>query len=293
MKIVRLSDGLGNQLFQYAFARALAKRTGDAVLLDRSWFEEFGGRHRLAVSRSFGLRYFRTALPYAEPDEVNATVYGRGSLGVLRRVLRRRKGLLREGEARLSFERLADMKEDVVIQGWFQQACYPGLVREELLNELLLKPRVFEKRNDCIAEEMAGCASVAVHIRRGDYTTPHSMQVHGLCPPEYYAKALEIVAERTGEPLQLYVFSDDPAWVKENFRSRFPFRLVDFNSLGACHFDIRLMSCCRYAVIANSTFSWWGAWLNARPDKIVVAPERWFADGRRTPGLFPEGWILL
>lgn len=294
MKIVKLSDGLGNQMFQYAFARTLQKLTGDTVLLDRSWFPEFGANSlRRAVPRPFALGAYDLPLAYATLNQVDTTLYGRGFFGNVRRLLHRRPGLVREGNADLSPASLSRFGGNRLFRGFFQSALYPAFVRSELLRDFALAPARIDDANRRLADEMTAHLSVAVHIRRGDYLTENSMKVHGICPMNYYTEAEELICQSTESTPRLYLFSDDPEWVRTHYETKLPFTVVDVNTASQGHFDIYLMSCCRHAIIANSTFSWWGAWLIDKPDKMVIAPRRWFADERSTSDLIPTGWHLL
>ncbi len=293
MKIVRLTDGLGNQLFQLAFAYALRKLTGDSVALDRSWFPEFGGKMRTATPRPFGLApYTRVEIPCATPAEVDAITHGRGLLGILRKLLHCRPGLLKEGKNDISPEALATLQGDKVLRVFAQKALYPDMVREELLCALSLPEEELDAANRALIEQMRSHTSVAVHIRRGDYLNASVITHHGLCSADYYARAeahIRQAAELT-EPPHLYLFSDDPEWVRENYHTDSPFTVVDINDAAHGHLDINLMRHCQHAIIANSTFSWWGAWLIDHPGKVVVAPSHWYANGHSSPGLIPASW---
>jgi len=128
-------------------------------------------------------------------------------------------------------------------------------------------------------------------VRRGDYlTSPAASGCHGVCPPEYYHAAVKELATRLRSP-HFYVFSDDPAWVKAQLNLPHPTTFVDHNDAEHGYEDLRLMASCRHHIIANSTFSWWGAWLGGYPEKRVVAPQKWFRDDRvDTADLIPQGW---
>ncbi len=296
MKIVRLTDGLGNQLFQVAFAYALRKLTADEVLLDRSWFPEFGGKLRKATPRKFGLApYSGITLPYAQPGQADKLIHGAGPMGAIRKLLHRRPGLLREGRADISPEALSSLKGDWAFRVFAQKALYSDMVRDELLAALTLPTDSLDAANRALAQEMQSRVSVAVHIRRGDYLKDGNIQVHGICSADYYARAEAHIRKEAGlsEPPHLYLFSDDPEWVRANYRTDSPFTVVDINDADHGHLDINLMAHCHHAITANSTFSWWGAWLNRNPDKVVATPAHWFADGRETPGLIPPSWHCL
>jgi hypothetical protein len=144
-------------------------------------------------------------------------------------------------------------------------------------------------------EHIGACNSVSLHVRRGDYVTdPSAAAVHGTCDLGYYRSAVEHVARATGAQPVLFVFSDDPDWVAANLDLPQEMHLVRNNDASTNYEDLRLMSACRHHVIANSSFSWWGAWLDPRSDAITVAPRRWFAAG--TPDardLVPERWARV
>ncbi len=289
MNIVRLTDGLGNQLFQYAYAVALQYQTGRQVLLDRSWFPEYGGKLRKAVPRPYALGVYKLRLPMATRLQTEELIYGKGLSGAIRKLLHKKTGLLQG-------ERLADplsCADNCVVRGFFQQARFAEKVRSQLLEDLSIPETSLNQanRNMLAAMHEQGEKTVCVHIRRGDYVREDTQQVHGLCAADYYARAEALIAEKTGHPLHLFIFSDDPDWVRQNYKSKHPFTCVDINSAADGYRDINLMRHCRHAITANSTFSWWGAWLIDNPDKIVVAPQQWRADGSDTSGLLPDSWF--
>ena len=133
--------------------------------------------------------------------------------------------------------------------------------------------------------------SVSLHIRRGDYVSNQKTnQTHGTCDLDYYQRCITEIEKEVENPY-FFVFSDEIEWVKENLKINHPAEYVDQNTGDKSYEDMRLMSQCKHNVIANSSFSWWGAWLNSYPDKIVFAPKRWFAsDKHNTKDLIPEGW---
>jgi hypothetical protein len=137
------------------------------------------------------------------------------------------------------------------------------------------------------------CQSVSLHVRRGDYAThARTRAVLGILPLDYYRAAIDYVAGRTESP-ELFIFSDDIPWAREHLDIPFPCHYIDHNKGPESYNDMRLMSVCRHHIIANSSFSWWGAWLNPAPDKIVVAPRRWFANGWSIEDLIPAAWVSL
>lgn len=297
MKVVRITDGLGNQMFQYAFALALQKMTGDEVCLDRSWFPEYGGKLRCAVRRIFGLGVYQLSInEYVDAKVSNELIYGKGLVGKMNKMLHCRPGLLREGRQLLTLPELGSyVGKNRVFRGFFQQACYAEFAREDLLKEFSIDDSVLNAANLDMLEQIraAGETAVSVHVRRGDYVNASTQSVFGLCSPDYYKRATRLIAEKTGKPLHLFVFSDDPEWVRNEFRADFPLTPVSINSPDDGHLDINLMRHCRHAVTANSTFSWWGAWLIPHEDAVVVSPERWFVSSGKAAGLQPERWYLV
>jgi hypothetical protein len=135
---------------------------------------------------------------------------------------------------------------------------------------------------------------VRLHVRRGDYVTdPSANAFHGLCPLDYYHRGLDEAARDLTRP-ECFVFSDDPAWVRENLKLAAPMTVVDVHGPGEAHVDLRLMAACHSHVIANSSLSWWGAWLGRRPGKRVVAPRQWFrSPDRDASDLVPDRWVRL
>ena len=134
---------------------------------------------------------------------------------------------------------------------------------------------------------------MSLHIRRGDYTKPSTQSLHGLCNAEYYAKSIAYIAERVENPV-FFIFSDDIDWAKENMKTGYEQYYIDFNDASQNHEDLRLMSNCKHHIVANSTFSWWGAWLDPNPIKIVTIPSIWFAGyDYDTRDLYPDGWIHI
>ena len=137
--------------------------------------------------------------------------------------------------------------------------------------------------------------AVSLHVRRGDYVSNSKVtERHGICTPDYYTQALAHVAQKMeGDPI-IYAFSDDPEWVRGNLKLPAEIRIVGHNDSSKNIEDLRLMSACRHHIIANSSFSWWAAWLNPRADKIVAAPARWFADpAYANPDILADGWAAI
>ena len=293
--VVQLTDGLGNQMFQYAFALALQQVGNKEVMLDVSWFPEFGGKLNKATFRNFGMLPYKLSLHCTPYGYAHRLVYGPGWFGNLMKRWHIRRHFAREKKLNCALSSLAQMPQPLVVRGFFQREEYARSVRHLLLDEFTVAEETLNPANKemLAAIRAAGERAVMLHIRRGDYLNPGVVQVHGICSAEYYRRAEQYIAEKTGGKLHLFIFSDDPEWVLENYKTEHEITVVNVNSPEAGHLDINLMRHCAHAITANSTFSWWGAWLINSPERIVVAPATWFADGRKVDGLLPEDWKTL
>lgn len=179
----------------------------------------------------------------------------------------------------------------ILLDGYFQEEIHFLSIREALLQELQPKTPLPETYR-AWADQARTAASVAVHIRRGDYVhNAGAAALHGVLPESYYRHAISLIQEKVNEPL-FFFFSDDIEWVKSHFADTGGIFIS--SPEGTPHHDLELMRQCRHQVIANSSFSWWGAWLNTHPDKVVIAPEQWFADKEMNRRIsLPENWLRI
>jgi hypothetical protein len=147
--------------------------------------------------------------------------------------------------------------------------------------------------NEELFENIITHNSVALHVRRGDYLTNTSAaNYHGVCSLLYYQKAIDLLSSQYSN-LYFYVFSDDIKWAESNLTIPFPTTFIGHNFGDQSFQDLRLISRCKHQIIANSSFSWWGAWLNSYENKTVIAPKKWFLNNKKTESLFPPSWQLL
>lgn len=293
MIIVNVIGGLGNQMFQYAAARALALARGLPLRLDVSGFDGYG------LHQGFELqRVFRCETPLASADEVRA-VLGWRALPVLRRILARPGLATLRGKALVVephfhyWPGIRDVSAGSYLQGYWQSEKYFEDVATQIRTDFTFRLPMSET-NAAWAERIGRCNAVSLHVRRGDYVSnARTHAAHGVCSLAYYNAAARHIAGRVEAP-EFFVFSDDIDWARENLDIGHSCHYIDHNRGVESYNDMRLMSLCRHHVLANSSFSWWGAWLNPRTDKLVVAPSRWFAGGRRRlDDLFPSGWVTL
>lgn len=292
MIITQIIGGLGNQMFQYAAGRALSLRLSEPLRLDVFGFAGYG------LHQGFELpRVFACDPEIATERDVHDLLGWRAFPAV-------RKILFRPAFRRLHGPRLvvephfhywpgiSSVPHDAYLVGYWQSEKYFREAAETIRADFAFRHSPSGKNAE-LAERIGQTMAVSLHVRRGDYVSDTKTNAaHGLCSLEYYRAAVLHMAEHVERP-EFFVFSDDIAWVKANLKVDFPCRYVDHNQGAESYNDMRLMSLCRHHIIANSSFSWWGAWLNPRPDKTVIAPRRWFANGTNIDGLFPEGWVLI
>lgn len=279
--------GLGNQLFQYAAARRLALRHQCCLVVDHHWFDH---PCRGETRRSLELTRYRVAMRLATRFELLRWTpirsrWSRYLTPLLSMNLVRERGYSVNSNVLFA-------KPNSYLSGFWQSEAYFADIREQLLSELT--PIVPPGTKDlALMEHMTHGEPISIHVRRGDYVSVASASAyHGVCTLDYYRRALLYVSERVNAP-NLFVFSDEPAWAKANLRSPLPTHYVDHNPIENAFQDLRLMSLCRHHILANSSFSWWGAWLSRTQDGLVIAPTRWYAANRPTPDLIPSRWIRM
>ncbi len=293
MVIASLIGGLGNQMFQYAAARALADRHNAPLLLDTSGFEDY-------PLRRFELGELKIRAEIATPHHLD-TIRPQQFKNKLGRILSHLESSLRRpGKIRIFNERsfaydanFFEQSPPIYLNGYWQSERYfldsARAIREDFTLKLPL---------DSACQNVLGnikqTTSVSLHVRRGDYVTnTTTAQFHGTCSLAYYQAAVGYIAAQVTDP-HFFVFSDDLDWVGKNLHVPYLTTLVDVNGPDRGVADMALMSACQHHIIANSSFSWWGAWLNSAENKIVVAPQRWFNQASHdTRDLLPESWVKL
>jgi hypothetical protein len=268
MIIVRLRGGLGNQLFQYAAGKALAEHHRTELKLDLYTYSKH-------PYRKFELSKFNIEAVEASREEVHRFT---GSNPVTR-YLNKRENYFRCPEVFAQphyhfYEDFLSMPKDLYLSGYWQSHRYFTNIEKQIANQFTPRQRL-DSRNTELSEKMKSMQSVSVHVRRGDYTTASGYNsFFGLLPVEYYSRAIEKIMTEAGAT-RFYFFSDDQAWCRETFKN-LDAEFIDHNKGDNSYRDMLLMGACRHNIIANSTFSWWGAWLNPYADKKVIGPKQWF-----------------
>jgi hypothetical protein len=302
-----LSGGLGNQMFQYAAGRSLAVRLGAHLVLDATVFSLHGERRSFALS-PYGIDADVIFDGYAHPPLGRMAKYPRGQrwlsgrdrdfVGALRNIIGRIGGRGNQPKKFTVFReksfdydpQFVQLGSQVYLSGYWQSARYFDQIDELIRSELRLKREPSEINAAWLAR-VRGAGTVCVHIRRGDYLMAAHYDHHGVCSVEYYRRAMQVMRSRVRN-VKFFIFSDDWRWCRENLRADDAI-VVDANDATAAQEELRLMSACRHHIIANSSLSWWAAWLAKVDGQIVIAPEPWFARKADTPDLFPETWLTL
>ena len=187
------------------------------------------------------------------------------------------------------------MKQEgnVYLEGFWHSEKYFKDIENVIRQEFTIRDEP-DALNKEMANKIMACEPVSIHIRRGDYVSDKKTnEFHGTCSLEYYNDAIGIITKEIKAP-HFFVFSDDPVWVQDNLKLKFSTTYLVYNGAEKAYEDLRLMSLCKHHIIANSSFSWWGAWLSGNPYKIVIAPKKWFNDETiDTSDLIPDEWFRI
>ncbi len=305
MIIVKLAGGLGNQMFQYAAGKALADRMGTELKLDVSFLVDKTPRDNFTY-REFELDKFNIDADIISEADLSrflrrASYFEKFRIGPLSRKIFKAQLPIptRHLEKTLRYNgTFENISTNTMIEGFWQSERYFKSVEKSIRKDFSIRDSLktditFKHGNNDIEH----LNSISVHVRRGDYAQNQlTNKVHGLCGLDYYLEAMTLAKNRVAKPV-FFIFSDDPDWAFNTFKSyesEFDIQYVINSKMP--HFDLLKMSSCKHNIIANSSFSWWGSWLNENEDKIVVAPKKWFADknlNEQTTDLIPEKWIRL
>lgn len=283
---VKFNGGLGNQMFQWAFGRMIEETTGMNTYFDMSYFNN-------NYARPYELKVFKLEPKFVDDFMTKIKLQ---IIWKLRSILNWQSflGITLFSEGSFNFDRnISRIKANTYVEGFFQSELYFKCVEDKLREDFKFDSEP-DGKNMQVINEMYSSNSVSIHIRRGDYVQKERYQdVYAECSLDYYKRAVEHIAKQGPEPT-LFVFSDDIRWAKENLRLNYKTIFVSHNTGEKSYEDMRLMSLCRHNIIANSTFSWWGAWLNRNKGKIIVAPQKWFKDDEIIQtDIIPKDWVRL
>jgi hypothetical protein len=281
MVVVRIWEGLGNQLFQYAYARALSLRTKDRVYLDISEYEMSP-----KPVRKYELCHFKIKQPVINCGRIFPFVNKDSFYTKNNQYLRYfPAGLIKEEDCYFKRD-FCELKGLLYLKGWFQSEKYFKEFESHIREEIYPRNKIKITRG--LRKILNSDNTVSVHIRRGDFGKDHN-----ILPIEYYENSKRVILERVDNPYFI-IFSDDILWVKENMNFGLNCFYMDKEYSYKDYEELMIMSRCKHNIIANSTFSWWGAWLNPSKDKIVIAPKKWFLyNPKKDFDIVPNDWIRV
>ncbi len=274
MVIVRLTGGLGNQMFQYAAGRALADRLGAELLLDTRAFEHALAFHAY-TRRGYALAPFKLRARVATPADLRNWPAWVVEIGMRLRLVR---PLFRRWhfESAITYDpSIRTLHAPVCLVGYWQSERYFIGIADGIRADFTLREPLADA-NARLLELARSASSVGLHVRRGDFVNLNAAaQMHGVCSVEYYRRAISIVRSRCPE-CHFLVFSDDPEWARAELPLESSAVFVAGNGERPEQ-DLALMRACKHHVMANSSFSWWAGWLGYSPEQIVIAPAPWYA----------------
>lgn len=293
MILCNLSGGLGNQMFQYALGRAVSEKTQLELKLVVDGFNFFNNHNGYELERTFGLK---TSL--ATPVDLKIMLGTLRSGFKVRRYLShpflktiRGSNFIQEPGFNYYPEVYNLASSGCYLQGYWQSELYFTGITNLIASDFSFIPMI-DYLNRVLENKIMETNSVAIHFRRGDYL---KSKIHNICDMSYYSRAIELILKQVNNPY-FFVFSDDPNLAQESFCKKYKnVVIVDNNKENNSYYDMFLMSICKHNIIANSTFSWWSAWLNKNKNKLVIAPKIWFSSisVATTNDLYPKEWIKL
>lgn len=289
MIIVKLKGGLGNQMFQYAIGQALVYRNKASVKLDISGYDNQAD----ITPRQYKLFLFNTKESFSTSQE-NKKTKGLKSYQIFKKIVNKLhlkfNGFGYIIERSFNFDStILNLKDDVYLDGYWQSWKYFSHYSDVIKKDLTLKLKYLNTIDGNLLTQIENSNSVAIHVRRGDYVSSEDVnKFHGICDKSYYDYAIELIKNKVVNP-KFFIFSDDPDWCLKEFGNEF--FIISGNHDWQ---DFWLMAKCKHQIIANSSFSWWAAWLNSNIEKIVIAPKKWFSGmDIDINDRLPESWIKL
>lgn len=290
MKVVRICGGLGNQMFQYAFFLAIQNKFEEQTKLDAFDMESYALHNGFELEHIFNLNANYCTLEEKKTLQGTKNVFTKIKKELSKHLPFLNSTYIKEKKNQhFSYhpDNFGTPNTNIYYRGPWQCPKYFDDV-ESLIREKLIFPNFSSDKSINLVNEIKDFETVSIHIRRGDYLTHKALG--GICDLPYYKNAIAKIETLVKKPLYV-IFSDDMDWCKENIKVDNA-RYIDWNSGEKSFEDMHLMSLCKHNIIANSSFSWWGAWLNNNPNKIVIAPNKWihYSDSL---GILPDEWLKV
>jgi hypothetical protein len=282
-------------MFQYALGRALSNKFNTNLVVDSTFFQK-NVTNSGTTTRSLELDIFNLPIREVSKSELNNlkpphlrilnTIFHKFDLSKLQL-----SNYFFENHIGFN-EKIRRVKDNSFLSGYWQSYLYFIDIQEIIINEFQF-PSINDLTTKLLAKQILQENSISIHIRRGDFLNNDLGNVHSICPISYYKDAMNYINTKVDNP-KYFVFSDDVEWVKTNLIINAVF--VSENRGKSSFVDMQLMSLCKFNIIANSSFSWWGAWLNKNPQKIIIAPQKWYNNefmNNETVDLIPKSWIRI
>jgi hypothetical protein len=293
MNKVAIYGGLGNQMFQYAFCTALNEK-GHKAKISFTEYLYYYHHNGLDLCRSFKIKLpWQSRLLQWFLLNGGLIYQNKPARAILRRLIpayEKKHYPLYKEKKEFEFDEAVFEQRSVFFTGTWQSLEYFKNIEETLKQKFVFNVPS-DAENKSIINKIQNCNAVSIHIRRGDYTNDHWNGILNVIKDEkYYVDAMAYIGQKVGDP-RYFVFSDDMQWVKQNLKMD-DCTYVDNNKYKSSYVDMYLMSLCKHNIIANSTFSWWGAWLNSHEDKIVIMPHKWM-NNSDCRDIFPQQWVKM
>lgn len=296
MIIVGIFDGLGNQMFHYAFYRALKMKKKEVKIDIISTWNKYRADHN-----GYELnKIFKINIDIATAKERNYFLNGffigkslkkRNFISKIRlRLLEKNKRIYiwKNAKEAITYNEKYFNENNIYYFSHYQSEKYFKSIEQEIRNDFMF-PLIYDDKNKKLLDKIKNTNSVSLHVRRGDYV--NIKEYYDVCSLAYYKNAIDIIRKNIKKPI-FYIFSNDIPWCKKYFDIT-NIVFVDCNKSSDSFRDMQLMSYCKHNIIANSTFSWWGAWLNNNKEKMVMAPNRWFYHIKETCDIIPDNWYKV
>ncbi len=283
MIVSKIYGGLAGQMLQYSIGRHLSIKNNTDLYLDTTWYNK---KKSSKFIRDFGLHNLNTCYKIIGRKEILWwKIKITNKIGIFSPFNLK---LFKETDFAKFNSEVLNEGDYIILDGYWNSYKYFEDIRDILLNELRPKqgPNI---QNQHFLTKIRKENSIGVHFRRGDYALT---TFHGILSKKYYSEAIDLIFDEVQNPY-LFIFSDEPEWVQSNMEFSLPYEIVNINKDDTNFWDLELMKNCKHNIIANSGFSWWAAWLNNNPDKIVISPKNWINTEKTQIDNIPNNWILL